>query len=32
MASGTQEVIYGSRVVDEVKKRLKVTGAVVKAQ
>jgi histidyl-tRNA synthetase len=32
MASGTQEVIDGSRVVDEVKKRLKVTGAVVKAQ
>jgi histidyl-tRNA synthetase len=32
MASGTQEVIDGSRVVDEVKKRLKATGAVVKAQ
>ena len=32
MASGTQEVINGQRVVDEVKKRLKVGGTVVRSQ
>lgn len=32
MASGTQEVINGTRIVDEVKKRLKMGGTVIKTQ